>query len=266
VIAIRSRSTHPSWERCRAVAEGRLLYVEERYAEAARSHERAARCSSWRAARLDALLNAASAWMEAFRFGRAIELATAAREEARTARLAFFEGRAEWIARSAADRAGCTLTPDLELVHAAQHLDAPDLVLLIAVTEATIAFRAGDGATFAALAANARDACGLDNEPLGIATIDAMEIALGLRAAEERDLALPERLAERGVPRLALEVAALIEGRRARSPARSEWLLGLAGAVPRRLHARRLGVLSVGECLAKLGLAEMSELERAPRR
>jgi hypothetical protein len=250
-----SRSRHPSWARCRAVALGRLRYVEERYVDAAACHEEAAALSRWPAARLDALLNAASARMEAFELERAMELAAEARTEARAARLAFFEGRAEWIWRSAADRARIALEPDLELVDAARHLDAPDLVLILAVNEATLAFRRGDRVTFARLASIARDACGLDNEPLGMATIDALEIALGLRKAEARHLELADRLAARGVPRLALEVAALIEGRRPRSVDRAEWLLALAATVPTELRDHRLGVLSVNEALDRLGLA-----------
>ena len=255
LLARASRSKHASWEEARAIAHGRLLYVEERYADAARCYERAAERASWKAARLAGLLNAASAWMEAFDFGRAMKIADDARREAQGARLAFFEGRAEWIGRSAADRARVELAPDLALVEAARHLDAPDLVLLIAVTESTLAFRKQDRVAFARLAAMAREACGLDNEQLGMATIDAMEIALGVRAAAERDLALADRLAARGVPRLALEVAALIEGRSPRSPERAAWLRELAGAVPPHLHDRRLGVLSVGEALATLGLS-----------
>jgi hypothetical protein len=249
-----SRSESESWERSRAVARGRLFYVEERYAQAAAEHEIAAERSPWRAMRLDALLNAASARMEAFQFARAMKLADAARREARGSRLAFFEGRAEWIWRTAADRAQLELSPDLELVEAARHLDAPDLVLLIAVTEATLAFRAGDRATFGSLAAIARDACGLDNEPLGTATIDAMEVALGIRPASARDLESADRLAARNVPRLALEVAALVEGTSPRSNERTELFLRFAASVPRRHWRHRVGVFGVGEALARLGI------------
>ena len=249
------RASHRSWLSRHALWRGRLRYVEERYDAAAESHETAARHAEWVTERLDATLNAASAWMEAFQFRRAVDLAQAARDEASTRRLPFYEGRAEWIARSALDRLGEPLRPDRELVHAAEHLDAPDLLLLLAHTEATIAYRLGDRRAFEELAEVARRASGVGNEPLCMATIRAMEVALSIREQSDDDARLVDRLAARGVPRLALEVAALTCAAHGLSAERKSWLRSLGASVPVRFHDHCLGVLSVNQCMTRLAIS-----------
>ncbi len=248
------RARHPSWVACFAMGEGRLAYVEERYADAAAHYQRSAVHAGWTTDRLGASLNAASAWMEGFALERAIALADAVRAEARDARLAYYEGKAEWILRTARDRAGHALTPDHALLEAAQSIGAPDLALLVALTEATLAFRAGDREALTGFAAAARRAAGVDNEPLCLATIEALEVALGLRPPDPAARRLADRLAARGVPRLALEVAALVEDPAHLDDARRAWLRGLMAHVPAHLHHVSLGVLSVDECRARLGL------------
>ncbi|WP_437518232.1 protein kinase domain-containing protein [Sorangium sp. So ce1099] len=248
----RGRSRHASWRGQIAAWEGRLLYVEERYRAAAQRHEIAAQHATWTSARIEARLNAASAWMEAFSFRRAMRLAARGREEAAASRLPFLEGRAEWIWRTAADRSGVPLSPDVELVDAARHLDAPDLVLVLAVSEATLAYRLGDVDTFVRLSAIAREAGAPHNELLGTATLRALEVAMGVRAPDHDDAQLADRLATRGVPRLALEVAALIEDPTAIGGERRLWLQSLARFVPKRFQHLRVGVLSISECLHRL--------------
>src|SRR5690606_24012884 len=102
-------------------------------------------------------LNAVSAWMEAGRYEEAHNGAMAALVEARDRRYPVYEGRAVWLLRAVAYRADRLREPDLELVNASSYLHVPYLEALIALTEAAVAWRAGDYGCGGALAIRAAE-------------------------------------------------------------------------------------------------------------
>lgn len=136
---------------------GLVLYREGRYAEAAAEHMRALPLKEGSADRLSTLLNAASAFLEAQEFESALRCAEEAESIATGRRLALFEARAVWIRRGVAYRRAAPLSPDLALVDAVGALGAPRFAAMVLLQEATIAWRAGDCADAARIAARAAE-------------------------------------------------------------------------------------------------------------
>ncbi len=240
-----------AWRSRAALWRGRLAYAEGDFEQAARWYERAVDGETWRSARLNATLNAASAWMEAFAFRRAIDLAERARAEAALCRLAFFEGRAEWLARTARDRCGEALTPDIDLVSAGEEV-AAELGLLLATTEATIAWRRCDRATVQAMAAVVRRARGVTGEAMATMVVEMLAGAMDDRA-QARGRAVARRALNAGLPRLALEALALGWGDGSAGPEERELARRLAEQIPIAHWGARLGALSAEECLRRVG-------------
>ena len=85
----------------------------------------------WQTGRIAAMLSSASALLEAFRHREAAARAEAARELAARCRNPYWEGRAEWLARSALYRTGEAAGPDLELVEAVVRVGVPQLEALV---------------------------------------------------------------------------------------------------------------------------------------
>lgn len=248
------RSQHARWRHARAAWRARLAYVENRFADAAEAQEQAATNATWLTDRVEAQLGAASAWMEAFAFDRAIEQAEAARRVAESNRIPFLEGRAEWILRTARDRAGVSMTVDFELLDAVEHLGAPGLLRVLALTEATIAYRHRDMDAFARTMQVAERGRGAGNEPLCHAATQAMAIDLGLVPRPADPLEVPRDLAARGVSRLAVEVAALTAVPETLRDAERDWLAALLTRIPAEHRGKNLGILSAEACAERLGL------------
>lgn len=248
------RSQHSRWRHARAAWRARLAYVENRFADAAEAQELAATEATWLTDRVDAQLGAASAWMEAFAFDRAIAQAEAARRVAEASRTPFLEGRAEWILRTARDRAGVAMEVDFELLDAVEHLGAPGLLRVLALTEATIAYRHQDLDAFARTMQVAERGRGAGNEPLCHAATQAMAVDLGLVPPPPDPLEIPRDLAARGVARLAVEVAALTADPETLGEKDRRWLVTLVGKIPAEHRGKNLGILSAEVCARRLGL------------
>jgi Tfp pilus assembly protein PilF len=135
---------------------GWLRYRQGRFAEAAEIHDRAEEEAPTPHLRLAALLAAGSAWLEAQALSQAAERAEQALRIARETRHALAEARAERILRAAAYRSGVATTPDEELIEAVSGLGNANLEAMVILTEAAIAWRAGDSARATTWADRAR--------------------------------------------------------------------------------------------------------------
>lgn len=130
-------------------------YAEERFAVAARLHQRSARRHQQGNARLSAWINAASAALEAGDLGEAERLAREAEEFAARHRLALHEARALVLRRAVAYRRGEPLEPDVSLVDDLTGRIPPSIAGVAFLTEAAFAWRAGRGAVARDVAARA---------------------------------------------------------------------------------------------------------------
>ncbi len=126
-----------------SAAEGhaRRRYHEGRFADAAALYGRAAALEPWTTGRIEAMLRSASALLEAFEHEKAEKAADEARNLAARARHPYWEGRAEWLMRSAKYRMDHVRQPDLELVDAVTRVGAQDLEALVCLNEAAVAMR-----------------------------------------------------------------------------------------------------------------------------
>lgn len=181
---------HPSKLLRASVAEwfGRLAYREDRLTDAVAHYARAIELAERPTQRLSAILNAASAHLEASEFERATELADEAREEAAAIRHTLFEVRAEWILRSAAYRSGVAQHVDLELVRAARSLGVRSQEALICLNEAAVAWRLQDGHA-PLLAHRAAELWGAQGNVGGTLLARALELAASRPARVDAGLA-----------------------------------------------------------------------------
>ena len=131
---------------------GNLRYQQGRFAEAAALHLESAPARPTRGAWLSAMQNAAQALLEVPDLDRAREIGRTILAESRTGGLAYFELLACRVIRAADYRAGVALEPAPHLVDAAAFIH-PTAEGILAVGEATIAWRAGDVTLAGALAA-----------------------------------------------------------------------------------------------------------------
>ncbi|MDI3287815.1 serine/threonine-protein kinase [Polyangium sp. 15x6] len=235
-----------------SLAEGRALqrYHEGRFQEAAALHAQAAALEPWTTGRIAAMLNSASALLEAFQHEEAALRAAEAQALAAQCRNPYWEGRAEWLARSAKYRTGQTRGPDLELVDAIARVGAQGLEALVCLNEAAAAMRAGMLGEGAALATRAASIWHGMGRPFATMLARALAIACGAPP----DAGEVEALAERAVackgPGVGIQALGLL-GRE--FPAmRGRWqdaVAGLVREIPRTNWDRWMDVLSVNESL-----------------
>jgi hypothetical protein len=231
---------------------GRLLYRRGEFEAAARMQSSAAAEAEWVTARLAAQLNAASAYMEAFRLDEARTTATQARALARKCRHAFAEARAEWVLRSVAYRTGEARLADRELLESVAALSAPDLEAMVALGEAAVAYRAGESGTVRELARRAHRIWTESGESLG-----ALLAASLLHAEGERGSASAAELARRAVDcptrGVGIQALGLIARGGERPEVPRETVSALAEGVPREHWNEPLEILSVREALDAFG-------------
>jgi len=134
---------------------GILRYSQDRFDEAAQLHTEAAEGEPWFLNRIDAMLNGASALLEAFRHREAAERAGAALRLAARCRHAYLEGRAEWLVRAVLYRMETQETFDCEFIEAVKAVGVPELEALVCLNEASIAWRSGHAEQSAELAGRA---------------------------------------------------------------------------------------------------------------
>lgn len=241
---------------------GMRLYRAGQYDEAGAMLGGAASRARAPLQRLAALEDAAAAWLEAGRLADALAAAEEARTSAAALRMPLIEGRAEWLGRTARYRSGAPLTPDLELVAAADALAMPHFLAQVCFTEAAIALRARaleTGSDLACRAEAAWRAGGRRWEPAlasALAAACGVEVdvdALGAEAAAcpilgfgVQILGLLSLAARHAQPPLGARPEAAGEGGRPSVAA----VEALARAVPADQWALRIDVLSIDECLA----------------
>ncbi|MEQ1571866.1 MAG: serine/threonine-protein kinase, partial [Myxococcota bacterium] len=144
-----------SWAAHHANWLGNLRYRQYEFRAAAGLFAQAASEHRSEAFRLAARVNEAGAWLDALELDQAAAAAAGAKRTARALRLAEHEARAVWVERAAAYRAERPVAARVELVDAAVAL-GPYHEGMYALTEAAIAWRAGDRATAGWLAGRAR--------------------------------------------------------------------------------------------------------------
>lgn len=265
VRAWAARSDHPMAALSLAEGTALLRYAEGRYAEAALLHAEAARLDPWITGRLAALLNAASALMEAFDHRSAKRRAREARALAAERRFPHAEARAEWLLRAARYRAGEALAPDVELVEVVTRVGVAGLTALVCLNEAAVALRAGDRALTSDLADRAARIWKQLDRPAGTLLATALAVAASDPAHRSRNDesrshertgtdpgidALCEQAITCSVPGIGLQALGLLC---AASPARRRRhrrdLDRLAAGVPPEHRSLRMDVLSADEAV-----------------
>ncbi|MDP3274442.1 MAG: serine/threonine-protein kinase [Deltaproteobacteria bacterium] len=136
------KSTDPRAQSRALQWQARLAYRQGHFERAATFHRDAAQREPWISERLSAMLDAASAHMEAGQFDLASDFAAEALALCRTKHLSTREARAEWLLRAIAYRQGKELAVDQELVEAAALQDSRQTEALILLGEAAYALRA----------------------------------------------------------------------------------------------------------------------------
>lgn len=238
--------------------KGRLAYRRGEYAAAASHHARAAELEPNRVDRIGAQLNAASAMLEAFELDAALSLARSCLDTLREIRHATLELRAEWLIRVARYRLGESLTPDSELLLAAEELRLESLTASVALREAAFAWRTGDSELARKFAVKAERSWRHLQLLPDLATLArALAIAAGEPATEAEARALMNGVAGSRIMGVGVQVLGLLVPRypalaiepRARA---------LAETVPAPHWSQRIDVLSVSEALAAIERAVAS--------
>lgn len=250
VADVARRATDPG---LRANALGRLRYRQGRFEEATKLLLEAAGWEPWATARLDARVNAASAAMECFRLDDAQAIAEEARAAAARCRHAYYEARAEWILRAVAYRTGRATAPDHALLDAVLDVGLRDVGALLCMTEAAVAWRAGDLPTARSLSAQAHRAWSLAGWAPGVALARPLALLCGEDADDDEEERLVESAAALPLPRVAVQSLALLALAR---PDRRESLSGIATphllGIARSHWTHRLEVMSIEEAAAAL--------------
>lgn len=235
---------------------GLLRYRQGRFAESAELHSRAAEGKLDLSGKLSSMLNCASACMEALDLQRARLLATEALEAARACRLFRYEARAEWLLRSIDYRAEVRGAPDVELAEAVARLGVPKLEGMVCVTEAAMAWRAGELDAARELAASACRAWRVEGALSALALSEALLFAC-TRTPSLREV-LRVASDAMGLADAALGVQALGLLTDAVDGPDSQWIAWARDAASRIPESRRGAcgeVMSVNEALERLGAA-----------
>ncbi len=237
----------------RANALGRLRYRQGRFEEATALLSEAAAWEPWATARLDARVNAASAAMECFRLAEARALAEAAREAAARCRHAYYEARAEWILRATAYREGRATRTDGALLDAVTELGLRDVASLLCMTEAAVAWRAGELDAARALSLRAYRAWSATGWTPGALLAQPLAMLCGEGFDESEEELLVERARVLPLPRVAVQSLALLALAR---PARRASLTSEANThldkIARSHWTHRLEVMSIEEARVAL--------------
>lgn len=225
---------------------GRLRYRQGRFEEAAELHAQAAKGERWMTERIFALLNTASALLEAFQFDDAVHAADEARRLSAQCRHAYYEARAEWLMRTARYRRRDVLEVDEEFVDLVAKTGVLDLEALAGLTEAAIAWRRGDMDAAARLARRTEQRWTTLGKTWGALFARTLLIATtGATDDWERlvEAAMHSPVSGAGIQMLGLLGHAYPARARELVPA----LCTLRTAIPERHWPRRMDVLSVDE-------------------
>ncbi len=253
--AVSWAGNHPAGRLMALEWQGWQLYLEGQFAEAAALHRQVAELATTPMKRASALLNASSAYLEAYDLENARAAAATVAELARSGRHGSFEARAERVLRAASYRLCAPITVDHELVGALPLLRTPSLEALILLGEAAIGWRADDREVARELASRAAARWG--NAARGVPGMLALALARGCGAelpagALEPALDPAGKLHPPGGHLQILALHAYVEGEL--SPELQALAASLAAELPARTHGLRREVLSVDEALAYCGL------------
>ncbi|MEZ4311568.1 MAG: hypothetical protein R3F14_26340, partial [Polyangiaceae bacterium] len=235
-----------------AAFRGRLRYRQGLFAEAARLQREAAAGEEWVSLRVNAILNGASALLEACQFDEALAWAEEARALAEPRRHAFHEARATWIARSAAYRRGDALPVDAAFAEAIVVVQARELLSVVHLTEAAIAFRAGQSSEAVRLAGVAHATWVSLGQVWGAALARSLQIACGSDAEPAERDALLVKAHECPIPGIGAQVVGLLclprVGHAAPLlPVEPAFIEAITRGVPRETWHVRMEVLSMAE-------------------
>ncbi|WP_438035771.1 protein kinase domain-containing protein [Sorangium sp. So ce204] len=254
VDAWAERTGHPMARLCLVEGRARLRYVEGRFDEAAALHAEAAASEPWQTGRIAAMLSSASALLEAFRHRDAAARAEAARELAARCRNSYYEGRAEWLVRSARYRMGEAAEPDLDLVEAIVRVGVPHLETLVCLTEAAVAYRAERAAIAAELGGRAARLWRGMDRPSGALLSRCLALAAGAQAEEGEVAKLAEEAMTCQVPGIGLQALGLLGRVAPEARAGFRGALGaLAEGIPHERWDERMDVLSAAEAFEGAG-------------
>lgn len=200
--------------------------------------------------RIGALIDQASAAIEAGSLGLAGRVLEEALAAAAACRHPVLEARATWLARSLAYREGRDEEADLELAEASGHLGRASLEAVLCMTEASFAWRRGAGDAAARLAGRARRAFVRSNNAWAALLTEALEAAARGACAEADRVRLVSEAGRCPVPEMGLQVVGLVALGSGEARAEEEELAeALYAAVPAGRRGRRLDVLTAEEAL-----------------
>ncbi len=123
---------------------GKLRYREGRFEDSAALHATAASADVGEAVRMFAMMNRASALLEAGRLEEAQQQALKAQQAGRLCDHIWVQAQAEWLQRTVAYRQDRCGQPDLALLDAVERTNVPYLAVLVGYGEAAVAWRNGD--------------------------------------------------------------------------------------------------------------------------
>jgi serine/threonine protein kinase/tetratricopeptide (TPR) repeat protein len=235
------------------LAEGRARqrYHEGKFEDAAALYVRAADLETSTPGRIDSMLRSASALLEAFRHDEAIRIADEAFAIAARFRNPYWEGRAEWLLRSAQYRTRQTQGADMELVHATSLVGTDDLEALVCLNEAAAAMRANHIDQARDLANRAATIWRSLGRPYATTIARALAITCGAAT----DINEAQALAARAITCKGLGLGIQTLGLLGRVfpeliPGWQHAIDGLVNDIPKTYWASRMDVLSVNEALA----------------
>jgi hypothetical protein len=160
--------------------------------------------------------------------------------------------RARWVLRSMRYRRGEVVEPAPELVDAVAYIGAPDWEPVVLVTEAAIAWRAGDVDRARRLTRTAFERWPPTGNKAGRLLAAGLMAACGdaLSPAERRDVVTGARACT--AAGVGIQALALLAPLEPSDDAPNPIVLDLANQVPRPRWCTRLDVLSVHESLQRL--------------
>ncbi|MCA9757921.1 MAG: serine/threonine protein kinase [Candidatus Eisenbacteria bacterium] len=230
---------------------GWFSYRTGDYAAAITHHRHAAATTGQASKRVDSLVSAASAAMEAGRPEEARTIAESALAECRALRNNRLELRAEWLIRVARYRGGVRDAPDWELLRAAGRTPLSIHRALVWLTEGAVAWRAQEHRVAGELASRAAKDWLAQSKPCQAALSRALGIASGVRASETEVQEISRDALECDAPDVTVQILALLALGGARVADGS--VRAAIGELESKAYPPgRLDVLSVEEALAVL--------------
>lgn len=233
-----------------SLAEGRARqrYHEGHFEDAVQLYTKAAALESTTPGRVATLLRGASALLEAFRHDEATRIAEEARQVAAEFRNPVWEGRAEWIIRSAQYRTGKTKGADMELVDAVARVDAEEVEALVCLNEAAAAMRANQRAYARKLAERAATIWRGMGRPYATMLARTLAIACGATTNQDEMQVLATRALECKGPGIGIQTLGILG--MIVPELRATWqnkVDELVKEIPRAHWKERMDVLSVDE-------------------